>query len=66
VTAGVLVISFDYKCGPKEILIDNSGIIIESHDKQTFCNAIIELIENNVLRKNIVVNSKDVSKKFNK
>jgi glycosyltransferase involved in cell wall biosynthesis len=65
-SAGLPVVSFDYKCGPKDILVNNSGIIIKAFDKPAFCNAVMDLIKDDVLRKGIGINSKAESLKFKK
>lgn len=65
ISSGLPVISFD-TCGSKEILKNNSGIIINSYDKEAFSKAIIYLIENENARKQIGKNSKIESGKFEK
>lgn len=65
-STGLPVISFDYKCGPKDILLNGSGIIVKSFNLPAFSDAIIELIENESLRKTMGLNAKMESLKYKK
>jgi glycosyltransferase involved in cell wall biosynthesis len=65
-STGLPVISFDYKCGPKDILLNGSGIIVKSFNLPAFSDAIIKLIENESLRKTMGLNAKMESLKYKK
>jgi len=44
---GVPAVSFDCKCGPKEVIIDGeTGLLVKEGDVQALANALLELIRN--------------------
>jgi len=64
---GLPLISYAYKCGPRDIIKNNeNGFIIDEGDREGMANKIIELIKNEDLRKNIGKKSAEFSKNFTK
>lgn len=50
-SAGVPAVTFDYKCGPKDIIKDGeNGLIVKDGDIEGFAEALIEVIEDDVWR----------------
>lgn len=64
-SCGLPCISYDFKCGPKDIITDGcSGYIVEENDKATFAKKIIEIINDDIKRKLFSKNSKQLSEKY--
>lgn len=58
---GLPVVSFDFKCGPKDIIDDGkNGIIVHEGDIKGFANAMMKLMDNQTLRKTMSENAKKV------
>lgn len=59
---GLPVVSFDYKCGPKDI-IDNgvNGLLVKNGDIQRLAEAMMELMENESYRKILSENARKVT-----
>lgn len=60
-SCGVPVVSFDCKCGPKDIIDDGkNGIIVHDGDIEGLANAMMKLMDNQTLRKTMSENAKKV------
>lgn len=58
---GLPVVSFDFKCGPKDIIDDGkNGIIVHDGDIEGLANAMMKLMDNQILRKTMSENAKKV------
>lgn len=58
---GLPVVSFDFKCGPKDIIDDGkNGFIVHEGDIKGFANAMMKLMDNQTLRKTMSENAKKV------
>lgn len=58
---GLPVVSFDFKCGPKDIIDDGkNGIIVHDGDIEGLANAMMKLMDNQTLRKTMSENAKKV------
>lgn len=58
---GLPVVSFDFKCGPKDIIDDGkNGIIVHDGDIEGLANAMMKLMYNQTLRKTMSENAKKV------
>lgn len=56
--SGIPMVSFDFKCGPKDLIIDSeNGFIIENFDLIEMKNRILQLINSQELRKKFANNS---------
>lgn len=58
-------IAFDIYTGPSEILINNSGILVEDNDIEGYVDAIYKLVENSELRSRYSINAQANKKRFN-
>lgn len=63
---GLPAISFDIFTGPAEILINQSGIIINDGDLTQYADAIYKLISNQSLRMQMSAEAFEASKRFSK
>lgn len=62
---GLPIVSFDCKCGPKEVITDGQdGYLIQMGDKEDFIAKTTDLIENISLRKEFGRIAKENSKRF--
>lgn len=58
---GLPVVSFDFKCGPKDIIDDGkNGIIVHDGDIEGLANAMMKLMDNQTLRSTMSENAKKV------
>lgn len=58
---GLPVVSFDFKCGPKDIIDDGkNGIIVHDGDIEGLANAMMKLMDNQPLSKTMSENAKKV------
>ena len=65
-TCGLAPVSFDCKCGPKDIITNNSdGILVECGNISSLASNISFLIKNEEIRKKIGVNARLSSVRFN-
>lgn len=48
--AGLPVVSFDFKCGPKDLIDGSNGIIVPNGDIEAFTSAMARLMEDEELR----------------
>jgi glycosyltransferase involved in cell wall biosynthesis len=55
--SGLPVISFDCPCGPKELLVNNSGMLVESGNIKQLSAAIENMLNNEKLRDKLAVNA---------
>lgn len=67
ITCGLPVVSYAFKCGPRDI-IDNGieGYIVEENDKDTFVSQLENLMKNEDLRKEMGQNAVRKSLKFDR
>lgn len=63
--SGLPVISYDCLCGPKELLINDSGLLVKSGDIQQLAHEVERMLVNeelrNVLANNALIRSQDFS-----
>ena len=58
---GLPVVSFDYKCGPKDIIKHGeNGLLVDNDDIQGLARAMMRLMGNETLRKRMAENAKQV------
>ncbi len=58
---GLPVVSFDYKCGPKDIIKDGeNGLLVTNDDIQELANAMMRVMEDEELRKRLSQNARGV------
>ncbi|MFI3320246.1 MAG: glycosyltransferase family 4 protein [Rikenellaceae bacterium] len=56
---GVPAVSFECKCGPRDIIIDGeSGFLVPQDDTETFADRVCQMIENESLRKEMGANAR--------
>jgi glycosyltransferase involved in cell wall biosynthesis len=60
---GIPCISFDCPCGPATIIQDNTGFLIPEGDLNSFCEKLIEMMNNDDLRHFMGRNAFERSKK---
>lgn len=62
---GLPVISFDYKCGPKDIIQDGvNGLLVKDGDIESIANAMMRLMENEEERKAMGRNARRVTETY--
>lgn len=62
---GLAIVSYDCKCGPKDIIENNrNGILVEEGNVEKLANAIIEVMDDDEKRKMLAQNAKEDSKKY--
>lgn len=62
---GLPVVSFDYKCGPKDIIQDGiSGLLVKGGDIEGLANAMMRLMENEEERKAMGRNARRVTETY--
>lgn len=62
---GLPVISFDYKCGPKDIIQDGiNGLLVKDGDIEGLANAMMRLMENEEERKAMGRNARRVTETY--
>lgn len=58
---GLPVVSFDYKCGPKDIIQEGvNGLLVPDNDIAGLARAMMRLMENETLRKRLSENAKAI------
>ncbi len=63
---GIPTISYDCPCGPSDIITDGEdGFLIDHDDEGTFAQRLLELMQNEDLRKKMGKKAKENSKRFN-
>ena len=63
---GVPCVAYACKCGPRDIIEDGrNGYLVEEGDKQIFAQRLLELMNNEELRKTMGRNALESSKKYN-
>ena len=66
-SCGLPAVSFDCKCGPKDIIEDGkNGFLVKTGDIQNFSDRIITLIEDYELRKDMGKLAKESSHKYSR
>lgn len=64
-SCGLPVVSFDFKCGPKDIIDDGeNGLIVKDGDIEGLAKAMIKIIEDAPLRRHLSGNAKKISEKY--
>lgn len=64
-SCGVPAVVFDCPCGPSEIVVDNkTGFVVDLYDKELYAKRILELINDESLRKEYGKNAYLESKRF--
>lgn len=68
-SAGLPIVSFEFKCGPKDLITNNkNGFIIENWDIEKMASSILRLIKNKELRcsfaKNADINLKELEPSY--
>ena len=63
-SCGLPIISYDCYTGPSEIISDKSGFLIEYGNREEFKNALIKLINNNDIQKEMSINALEESKRY--
>ena len=62
---GLPVISFDCKCGPKDIIAnEKNGLLVKEGDVKALSKAIIRIIENRTLRQNMSVEAINMMSRY--
>lgn len=62
---GLPVVSFDYKCGPKDIIQDGiNGLLVKDGDIEGLANAMMRLMENEEERKAMGCNARRVTETY--
>lgn len=62
---GLPVVSFDYKCGPKDIIQDGvNGLLVRDGDIEGLANAMMRLMENGEERKTMGRNARRVTETY--
>jgi len=64
--AGLPVVSFDYSCGPKDLLQNNAGCIVPPGDCAAFARAVIALAENAEVRRAMGERARQESARYTK
>lgn len=66
-SCGLPVVSFDCESGPREIILDEfGGILVEDKNVEKLATGILELINDDTLRKTKGKEAKEKSKEFSK
>lgn len=63
---GLAVITYDCKCGPKDIISGENGILVEEGDITSFADNIIKLIENHDKMKNMAKKARESACNYTK
>lgn len=64
ISFGLPIVSFDCPCGPKEIIANDNGILVENGDIDALASAIKKLILDPELRASYSINAKIASEKY--
>lgn len=60
-SVGLPVVTFDYKCGPKDIIADrDNGMIVSNGDEKAFVDSLVFLMRDEDTRKRLSVNARSV------
>lgn len=64
-SAGLPVVTFDYKCGPRDIISDSkNGIIVPDGNLEEFARALLLLMSDEALRKKMGSNARSVTSRY--
>lgn len=63
---GLAIITFDCKCGPKDLISSDNGILVEEGNINSFANNIIKLIENHDMMENIAKKARNDVQNYTK
>lgn len=62
---GLAIVTYDCKCGPKDIIDDNrNGVLVEEGNVEKLADAIIGLMDDDGKRKMLARNAKEESRKY--
>lgn len=62
---GLPIVAYACKCGPKDIISDGgNGFLIEENDRKTMIRRLVQLIENESLRRKMGATAKEMSANF--
>lgn len=62
---GLAIVTYDCKCGPKDIIEDNrNGVLVEEGNVEKLADAIIEVMDDDAKRKMLAENAKEDSRKY--
>lgn len=63
--SGLPVVSFDYKCGPKDIIRpEENGLLVRDGDEEGLAQALMTLMEDDVLRMRMSQRAREVVKSY--
>ena len=58
---GLPVVSFDFKCGPKDIIKDSiNGLLVPNGNIDALAQAMIKIMDNDTYRKELSLNARQV------
>lgn len=63
---GLAIVTYDCKCGPKDIISKENGILVNEGDISFFADSIIKLIENNDRMKNLAKKAREDAYNYSK
>lgn len=62
---GLPVVSFDYKCGPRDIIVDGeNGLLVQEGDIVALAEAMRRLMDDNLLRQRMAANAMRVTETY--
>ncbi len=63
---GLAIVTYDCKCGPKDIITEENGVLVKEGNISSFANSIIGLIENNDKMKSIAKQAREDAYNYTK
>ena len=64
-SCGLPVVSFDFKCGPRDIIDDGeNGLIVKDGDIEGLAKAMMTIMEDEALRRRMSENAKKITEKY--
>ena len=62
---GLPVVSFDFKCGPKDIIVDGeNGLIVKDGDLEGLAKAMIKIMEDGEMRRRMSAEALLITEKY--
>lgn len=62
---GLPVVSFDFKCGPRDIIDENvNGILVHEGDISGLAHAMVKLMDNDSLRLRLASNARRITETY--
>lgn len=62
---GLPVVTFDYKCGPRDIIDDGmNGLLVKEGDIEGLASALIKIMENDILRQQMSHQARKVTEQY--